>query len=104
MYVLGFNSTHDASAALVRSGEVRQALEEERLSRVRHHDGFPDRAIAAVLEADSEEYVEFSFRLDTSQLPRPLQIGIGGQQDWNLAVERLAPVPQQHTPPAAPAR
>lgn len=49
MYVLGFNSTHDASAALVLSGEVRQAVEEERLSRRRHHDGFPERAIACVL-------------------------------------------------------
>jgi hypothetical protein len=50
-------------------------------------------AEAAALEADTRQYVEFSFRLDTSQLPRPLQIGVGGQQDWNLAVERLAPVP-----------
>lgn len=50
-------------------------------------------ADAAALEADTKQYVEFSFRLDTSQLPRPLQIGVGGQQDWNLAVERLAPVP-----------
>jgi hypothetical protein len=33
-------------------------------------------------------YVEFSFRLDTSQLPRPMQIGIGGQADWNLVVQR----------------
>ncbi len=52
MYVLGFNSTHDASAALVRSGEVRQAVEEERLSRVRHHFGFPERAIRRVLESE----------------------------------------------------
>lgn len=33
-------------------------------------------------------YVEFSYRLDTSLLPRPLQIGLGGQADWNLRVER----------------
>jgi hypothetical protein len=33
-------------------------------------------------------YVEFSFRLDTSQLPRPLQIGIGGQADWTMSVQR----------------
>jgi carbamoyltransferase len=52
VYVLGFNSTHDASAALVRSGEVRRAVEEERLSRRRHHDGFPERAIASVLEEE----------------------------------------------------
>lgn len=58
-------------------------------------------ADAASLEADTKQYVEFSFRLDTSQLPRPLQIGIGGQADWNLAVERQAPVPALDAPPAA---
>jgi hypothetical protein len=34
-------------------------------------------------------YVEFSFRLDTSLLPRPMQIGISGQADWTLKVERV---------------
>ena len=34
-------------------------------------------------------YVEFSYRLDTSQMPRPLQIGLGGQADWSLRVERV---------------
>jgi len=37
---------------------------------------------------DGRHYVEFSFRLDTSLLPRPMQIGIGGQPDWSLSVER----------------
>src|SRR5512146_2105013 len=40
------------------------------------------------LEADARYYVEFSYRLDTGQLPRPMQIGLAGQADWNLAVER----------------
>ena len=31
-------------------------------------------------------YVEFSFRLDNSQLPQPMQIDLGG--DWKLGVER----------------
>ena len=34
-------------------------------------------------------YVEFSFRLDTTLLPRPMQIGISGQSDWALKVERV---------------
>jgi hypothetical protein len=34
-------------------------------------------------------YVEFSFRLDTSLLPRPMQIGISGQADWTLKVDRV---------------
>jgi len=34
--------------------------------------------------------VSFRFRLDTSQLPRPFQIGVVGQADWNISVERSA--------------
>lgn len=33
-------------------------------------------------------YIEFSFRLDTSLLPRPMQIGIGGQPEWTISVQR----------------
>jgi len=40
------------------------------------------------IEDGSRHYVEFSFRLDTSLLPRPMQIGIGGQADWALQVQR----------------
>ena len=45
-------------------------------------------AEAAQIEDGSRHYVEFSFRLDTSQLPRPMQIGIGGQADWAMSVQR----------------
>ena len=37
---------------------------------------------------DGRHYVEFSYRLDTTLLPRPMQIGIGGQPEWSLLVER----------------
>lgn len=33
-------------------------------------------------------YVEFSYRLDTSQLPGPMQFGLGGQGDWAVGVSR----------------
>lgn len=39
------------------------------------------------LEGDGY-YVEFRYELDTSQMPRPMQIGIGGQADWALRAER----------------
>ena len=32
--------------------------------------------------------VDFRFRLDVSQLPRPFQIGAVGQADWNISVVR----------------
>jgi Domain of unknown function (DUF4390) len=45
-------------------------------------------AEAPQIEEGSRHYVEFSYRLDTSQLPRPMQIGIGGQADWAMSVQR----------------
>lgn len=56
-------------------------------------------ADASAAEADGRHYAEFSWRLDTSQLPRPLQIGLnnpvtGLGGDWTVGVERsvkLAP-------------
>ena len=53
MYILGLNAYHgDASACLVRDGEVVAAIEEERLSRVKHQAGFPARAAAACLSME----------------------------------------------------
>jgi carbamoyltransferase len=40
---------HDAAAVLVVDGEVRAAIEEERLNRIKHTDKFPSRSIAWVL-------------------------------------------------------
>ena len=45
-------------------------------------------AEAGQLSAGSSHYLEFSYRLDTSLLPRPMQIGIGGQSEWALSVQR----------------
>ncbi|WOB08133.1 DUF4390 domain-containing protein [Piscinibacter gummiphilus] len=64
-----------------------------------HYDSLPD-ALTAVTRSvnwklvdasqldDGKHYVEFSYQLDTTQLPRPMQIGIGGQSDWSFKVER----------------
>jgi hypothetical protein len=48
-------------------------------------------ADASAAEADGRHYIEFEWSLDTTQLPRPLQIGVtgvGGGNDWSLGVER----------------
>lgn len=37
---------------------------------------------------DGRHYVEFTYRLDTTLLPRPMQIGLGGQPEWTLLVEK----------------
>lgn len=39
------------------------------------------------IDTDASHTLEFSFRLDLSQLPRPFQIGVAGQRDWNIAVQ-----------------
>jgi hypothetical protein len=44
---------------------------------------------------DPVQSVVFRFRLDTSQLPRPFQIGVVGQSDWNIAVERNLKLPME---------
>jgi Domain of unknown function (DUF4390) len=45
-------------------------------------------ADAKELDEDGRYYLEFSYRLDTSQLPRPMQIGLGSPQGWALSVDR----------------
>jgi hypothetical protein len=41
--------------------------------------------IADPAEIDDSTYnIEFRFRLDVSQLPRPFQIGAVGQSEWNI--------------------
>lgn len=46
--------------------------------------------IADATQADPTErhYAEFNWRLDVSQLPRPMQFGLGGSGEWSLGVER----------------
>lgn len=45
-------------------------------------------ADTAQLDGDSRHYLDFTYRLDTSQLPSPLQLGVGSQADWSVGIER----------------
>ncbi|MBL8358867.1 MAG: DUF4390 domain-containing protein [Rubrivivax sp.] len=42
----------------------------------------------AQLDPGSSYYVEFTFRLDNTQLPSPMQISLGAQTGWTMGVER----------------
>jgi Domain of unknown function (DUF4390) len=42
------------------------------------------------IDPELRYYVEFSYRLDNTQLPRPMQFGLGN--DWTLGVERTLQV------------
>lgn len=51
MVILGINAYHgDAAAALLVDGQLVAAIEEERLTRVKHQAGFPYRAVRWCLE------------------------------------------------------
>ncbi|MGF6349550.1 DUF4390 domain-containing protein [Variovorax sp. W2I14] len=62
-------------------GDALEAI--KRIGRLRMGD-------AAEIGDDPLHQVTFRFRLDTSQLPRPFQIGVVGQADWNISAERTA--------------
>lgn len=40
------------------------------------------------IDIEQRHNIDYRFRLDVSQLPRPLQIGVVGQNEWNLSSER----------------
>ena len=52
-------------------------------------------ADSAELDPESRYRVEFRFRLDTSQLPRPFQIGTLGQADWTISVATHQALPPE---------
>ncbi len=63
----------------------------EALSAVSRSAGWP-LAEHHQLEVGKDYYVQFSYRLDTTQLPGPMQFGLGGG-DWAVGVSREVTVP-----------
>ena len=49
-------------------------------------------ADAADIDPGTAHQLSFRFRLDVGQLPRPFQIGIAGQKDWQVVVEQRQPL------------
>jgi carbamoyltransferase len=61
MNILGLNAFHaDASAALLRDGQLVFALEEERLNRIKHWAGLPMLAAKACLNGDKPDHIAIS--------------------------------------------
>lgn len=58
---------------------------DDALNAIRRFSGWRIAELAE-MESNAKYRVDFRFRLDSSQLPRPLQIGTLGQSDWTLAV------------------
>jgi hypothetical protein len=50
------------------------------------------RVAESGVDGNGKYYVEFTFKLDSSQLPRPMQLDLGAQAEWHLGVERTLQV------------
>ena len=53
MLILGINDTHDASACLIKDGELIGAIQEERIARIKNIGGFPGKAIKELLRSNN---------------------------------------------------
>ena len=61
MKILGLNAFNgDASAALIRDGQLVAALEEERLNRIKHWAGLPVLAAKACLAGEQPDHIAIS--------------------------------------------
>ncbi|HEY3244486.1 MAG TPA: carbamoyltransferase N-terminal domain-containing protein, partial [Phycisphaerae bacterium] len=49
-YILGVHDGHNASAAILKNGELLFAIQEERVSGIKNHNGFPFKSIKACLD------------------------------------------------------
>ncbi len=43
--ILGIHSVHDAGAAIVQNGKILAAINEERITNIKHHAGVPQKSI-----------------------------------------------------------
>jgi len=73
----------NSGLALGQTFETR----EEAMAAVQHISHWKI-AEAGDVDPDARYNVDFRFRLDVSQLPRPFQIGAFGPSDWNIAAMR----------------
>ncbi len=67
---------------------------EEALAAVQRVSGWK-LADAGDIDPDQRYSVSLRFRLDVSQLPRPFQIGVAGQPEWNIVAIRTQRLPTE---------
>jgi carbamoyltransferase len=93
LYILGLNAYHaDASAAIIRDGQLVAAAEEERFNRVKHCAGFPYQAVRYCLNEagiEPEELTHIAVARDTrANLDKKVLYALKIPQ---MAMRRLAP-------------
>jgi Domain of unknown function (DUF4390) len=60
-------------------------------------------ADADTLTGSGQHHLNFQFKLDMALLPRPFQLGMNAQTDWNIDLRRTLAVPAPETEKAAEA-
>ena len=104
MNILGINAYHgDASAVLVRDGQLVAAIEEERFRRVRHVAGFPREAVRACLRIGGLDGRDIQ-HVGVSRNPRAHIIGKGlfalrHRSDRRVTSDRVATGRRVHEMP-----
>lgn len=101
MIILGINAYHaDASACLFIDGRVAVAIEEERITRVKHTAGFPAKAIKACLDAVDSKSEDIDVIAISKSPKANLQARLleGARRLLNpkLLIERLSVVGKTH--------
>lgn len=92
--ILGINAYHgDASAAIVRDGQLIAAVEEERFNRVKHWAGFPAESIRYCLDAAGADvrdvdHVGVSFH-PRANLARRIKFVLANRPSIGSLVDRL---------------
>jgi hypothetical protein len=99
-----------ASGLIASSGGLRATLNQnyetlsEALSAIQRVARWKI-ADAGEVDPDASHKLDFTFRLDLTQLPRPFQIGVAGQREWNISAQvkerlKLEPAAPQAVPAA----
>src|ERR1700736_6553561 len=86
MKILGLNAFHgDASAALLRDGQLVAALEEERLNRIKHWAGLPLLAAKACLGGTQPDHIAISRNPKAHLTDKLLRVAIRPHRWLSLA-------------------
>ncbi|MEO8387653.1 MAG: DUF4390 domain-containing protein [Polaromonas sp.] len=95
-----------ASGLITSSGGLRATLNQnyetlsEALSAIQRVARWKI-AEAAEIDPEAVHKLDFSFRLDLTQLPRPFQIGVAGQKDWTISAQVRERLKLEPATPAA---
>jgi hypothetical protein len=83
------NMSSEPLSATGLGGSIAQTFDNlaDALSNIRRQSGWRLLDLSE-LDADARYNLNYRFRLDVTQLPRPFQIAAGSQADWSLSLSR----------------